>query len=67
MIEAVDPLNLRMICVAKVVEVLQEGYLMIRILSEDAAEEDHEGTIKNKDSAITFCYHICLYRSPRIL
>ena len=46
-----------MICVAKVVEVLQDGYLMIRILSEDAAEEDHEGTFKNKDSAITFCYH----------
>jgi len=56
MIEAVDPLNLRMICVAKVVEVLQDGYLMIRTLSEDAAEEDHEETIKTQDSA-TFCYH----------
>jgi len=54
MIEAVDPLNLNMICVAKIVKVLQDGYLMIRILSEDA-EEDHEGTIKTEDSA-TFCY-----------
>lgn len=45
-LEAVDPLNLDTICVATVVRVLRQGYLMIRI---DRAEDDEDEGI--------FCYH----------
>ena len=38
-LEAVDPLNLDTICVATVVRVLRQGYLMIRI---DRAEEEED-------------------------
>ena len=65
MSKAVDPLNLNMICVAMVVEVLQDCYLLIRISNEDAGE-DHGRAIKTEDSA-TFFYHAtlaCMYRSP---
>ncbi|XP_047119207.1 polycomb protein Sfmbt isoform X1 [Schistocerca piceifrons] len=46
-LEAVDPLNLSSICVATVMKVLKEGYIMIRIDSYDADES----------GADWFCYH----------
>lgn len=47
-LEAVDPLNLSSICVATVMKVLNEGYIMIRIDSYD----DEETSCNN-----WFCYH----------
>ncbi|XP_067009728.2 MBT domain-containing protein 1 isoform X2 [Anabrus simplex] len=46
-LEAVDPLNLSSICVATVMKVLKENYIMIRIDSYDADES----------GADWFCYH----------
>lgn len=46
-LEAVDPLNLSSICVATVMKVLREGYIMVRI---DSYDEDISG-------ADWFCYH----------
>jgi hypothetical protein len=46
-LEAIDPLNLSAICVATVMKVLRENYLMIRI---DSYDEDASG-------ADWFCYH----------
>ena len=47
-LEAIDPLNLSSICVATVMDVLNYGYIMIRI---DSYESDATG-------ADWFCYHI---------
>lgn len=46
-LEAIDPLNLSAICVATVMKVLRENYIMIRI---DSYDEDASG-------ADWFCYH----------
>lgn len=46
-VEAIDPLNLSSICVATVMKVLNEGYLMIRI-------ETYDADINCSD---WFCYH----------
>ena len=46
-LEAIDPLNLSAICVATVMKVLREDYIMIRI---DSYDEDASG-------ADWFCYH----------
>ncbi|KAF4524651.1 hypothetical protein B566_EDAN013760 [Ephemera danica] len=46
-LEAIDPLNLSAICVATVMRVLREGYIMIRIDSYDA----------DANGADWFCYH----------
>ncbi|XP_069695584.1 polycomb protein Sfmbt-like isoform X2 [Periplaneta americana] len=46
-LEAIDPLNLSAICVATVMKVLREDYVMIRI---DSYDEDASG-------ADWFCYH----------
>lgn len=51
-LEAVDPLNLDNICVATVVKVLRQGYLMIRI----DRQEDEDNSKDPGDSAV-FCYH----------
>ncbi|XP_073989613.1 scm-related gene containing four mbt domains isoform X3 [Rhodnius prolixus] len=48
-LEAVDPLNLSSICVATVMKVLNDGYLLIRI---DSYEED-----MNSPGSDWFCYH----------
>ncbi|KAL1139424.1 hypothetical protein AAG570_006408 [Ranatra chinensis] len=48
-LEAVDPLNLSSICVATVMKVLNEGYLMIRI---DSYDED-----LSSPGSDWFCYH----------
>ncbi|KAJ8672737.1 hypothetical protein QAD02_003997 [Eretmocerus hayati] len=48
-IEAIDPLNLSAICAATVMQVLKEGYIMIRI---DSYDEDASGSD-------WFCYHSC--------
>jgi hypothetical protein len=45
-LEAVDPLNLSAICVATVAELLNDGYLMIKI----------DGLV-NDDGTDKFCYH----------
>lgn len=45
--EAIDPLNLSAICVATVMKVLREDYVMIRI---DSYDEDASGSD-------WFCYH----------
>ena len=45
-LEAVDPLNLSKICVATVVKVLKDNYLMVRI----------DG-FKQADDSDLFCYH----------
>lgn len=47
-LEAIDPLNLSSICVATVMDVLNYGYIMIRI---DTYESDSTG-------ADWFCYHV---------
>lgn len=52
-LEAIDPLNLSSICVATVMDVLNYGYIMIRI---DTYESDATG-------ADWFCYHV---KSPCI-
>ncbi|KAL1506365.1 hypothetical protein ABEB36_005740 [Hypothenemus hampei] len=52
-LEAIDPLNLSSICVATVMDVLNYGYIMIRI---DSYESDLGG-------ADWFCYHV---KSPCI-
>uniref|UniRef100_A0AAR5PJ33 FCS-type domain-containing protein n=1 Tax=Dendroctonus ponderosae TaxID=77166 RepID=A0AAR5PJ33_DENPD len=52
-LEAIDPLNLSSICVATVMDVLNYGYIMIRI---DTYESDLSG-------ADWFCYHV---KSPCI-
>lgn len=52
-LEAIDPLNLSSICVATVMDVLNYGYIMIRI---DTYESDATG-------ADWFCYHM---KSPCI-
>jgi hypothetical protein len=46
-LEAIDPLNLSAICVATVMKVLREDYVMIRI---DSYDEDASGSD-------WFCYH----------
>ncbi|KAE8752631.1 hypothetical protein FOCC_FOCC000753 [Frankliniella occidentalis] len=46
-LEAIDPLNLSSICVATVMKVLNEGYLMIRIETYDA----------DVNCSDWFCYH----------
>jgi hypothetical protein len=46
-LEAIDPLNLSAICVATVMKVLRENYVMIRI---DSYDEDASGSD-------WFCYH----------
>ena len=46
-LEAIDPLNLSSICVATVMKVLKEGYLMIRIETYDA----------DVNCSDWFCYH----------
>jgi len=46
-LEAIDPLNLSAICVATVMKVLRENYIMIRI---DSYDVDASG-------ADWFCYH----------
>jgi len=46
-LEAIDPLNLSAICVATVMKVLREDYVMIRI---DSYDEDESGSD-------WFCYH----------
>lgn len=48
-LEAVDPLNLSSICVATIMKVLNEGYLMIRI---DTYDEDC-----SSPGSDWFCYH----------
>ncbi|XP_075224784.1 polycomb protein Sfmbt-like isoform X3 [Lycorma delicatula] len=53
-LEAVDPLNLSSICVATIMKVLNEGYMMIRI---DSYDED-------PSCSDWFCYHMT---SPCIL
>lgn len=52
-LEAIDPLNLSSICVATVMDVLNYGYIMIRI---DKYDTDMNG-------ADWFCYHV---KSPCI-
>lgn len=52
-LEAIDPLNLSSICVATVMDVLNYGYIMIRI---DRYDTDLSG-------ADWFCYHV---KSPCI-
>lgn len=52
-LEAIDPLNLSAVCVATVMQILNEGYMMIRI---DCYPADASG-------ADWFCYH---QRSPCI-
>lgn len=52
-LEAIDPLNLSSICVATVMDVLNYGYIMIRI---DTYDSDASG-------ADWFCYHV---KSPCI-
>lgn len=52
-LEAIDPLNLSSICVATVMDVLNYGYIMIRI---DRYDTDMTG-------ADWFCYHV---KSPCI-
>lgn len=47
-LEAVDPLNLDSICVATIVKVLRQGYLMIKIDRPPDIDVDDSGT---------FCYH----------
>ncbi|KAK9507297.1 hypothetical protein O3M35_007184 [Rhynocoris fuscipes] len=48
-LEAVDPLNLSSICVATIMKVLNDGYLLIRV---DSYEEDI-----NSPGSDWFCYH----------
>lgn len=52
-LEAIDPLNLSAVCAATVMQILNEGYMMIRI---DCYPADASG-------ADWFCYH---QRSPCI-
>lgn len=51
-LEAVDPLNLDHICVASVVKVLRQGYLMIRIDRQEADAGDDQ-----VEDPGEFCYH----------
>ena len=57
-LEAVDPLNLDNICVATIVKVLRQGFLMIQIdrnvstgTGRTNAAQDHDSSASN------FCYH----------
>ncbi|ERL89350.1 hypothetical protein D910_06721 [Dendroctonus ponderosae] len=62
-LEAIDPLNLSSICVATVMDVLNYGYIMIRI---DTYESDLSGTgrfFSTISGADWFCYHV---KSPCI-
>ncbi|KAF6037969.1 MBTD1 [Bugula neritina] len=46
-LEAIDPLNLSTICIATVMKVLKDNYLMIGI----------DGAVDSKDGSDWFCYH----------
>lgn len=71
-LEAIDPLNLSSICVATVMDVLNFGYIMIRIDSyepdatgADWYEEKNNFFRKNPENSnfLRFCYH---EKSPSI-
>ena len=59
-LEAVDPLNLDNICVATVVRVLKNGYLMIQIdrhMDSGADEADADDESQEERLNSLFCYH----------